>query len=184
MKIFVLIILFIFIAGCDLVRPLPGNDTVTVGKEGFGIDKLVDKVMKKIDSVKSNIDSFKETGVVFKEAEKSDTEIGEEYAKLLDVANSGGEGEGSRFYKDGQFTLEIVSELPFPKDDYFYECWIIRDEPADHISAGQLIQETDGKYHLKFIVNSDYTDYNKLVITLEPDDDDFSPAAHILQGEF
>ncbi|MFH1233542.1 MAG: hypothetical protein V1649_02735, partial [Patescibacteria group bacterium] len=57
-------------------------------------------------------------------------------------------------------------------------------EPISYISAGKLVRETDGKYHLKLIVNNDYTNYNNIAITVEAEDENSSPSATILQGEF
>lgn len=184
MKISALIILSIFIAGCSLVKPLPGNDTITVGKEGFGIDRLADKVVEKVDKTKTNLDNFRKTGVISKEPEEPDLKTGEEYAELINVAKNNREGQASRIYKDGQFTLKVISELPLLENDYLYECWLLRDNPIEYINVGQLTQETDEKYHLNFIVNKDYTDYNKVVITLEPNDENPAPSSHILEGVF
>jgi hypothetical protein len=185
MKVTILILIILIISGCDLVKPLPGKNSITIGKEGVGIDKLADKVMEKADKIEQGIETFKKTGELVK---KSNIIISkqhiEEYVKLEDVADTSGSGEATRLYKDGQFTLRASAELPIPQDNYFYEGWLVRSDPLDFISAGKMTLETDGKYYLSFVVNNDYMDYNKVVITLEPDDDNFSPAAHIIEGEF
>lgn len=185
MKIFLLIVLIFSVVGCELVKPLPGNDSITIGKEGVGIDKLADKFIEKAGQLKSVVDNLKETGEFLKESqEKLGLNGGEEYADLVDASDSGGSGKATRIYSKGQFILEITSELPLPEDDHFYECWLVINEPISYISAGKLIRETDGKYHLKLIVNNDYTSYSNVAITLEIDDDNSAPSATVLQGEF
>lgn len=183
MKIFLLITLLFLIAGCDLVKPLPGNESITFGKEGFGIDKLADKFMEKADEIKDYVDDLKLEEDAVKE-NKSMLGLGgeEEYVNLSSVTDGGGSGTATRLYNGGQFTLEVISELSVPKDDYFYECWLAGG--GEPISAGKLVRETDGKYHLKFIVNNDYINYSSVVVTLETDDDNSAPAATVLQGEF
>lgn len=184
MKIFLLIILLFFITGCDLIKPLPGNDSFTFGKEGIGIDKIIDKLIEKAEQIKSDISNFQQTGEFAIEQEaKSDFNVAES-ADLIAVSDRDGYGKATRIYQNGQFALDIVSELPAPKENYFYECWLMIPEPINYISIGRMIQETDGKYHLKFIVNNDYTNYNNIVVTLEADDNNSAPSATILQGEF
>ena len=55
MKLIILIIATLIISGCDLIKPLPGKDSITVGKEGFGIDKFVNSVVNKAKKVKKDI---------------------------------------------------------------------------------------------------------------------------------
>lgn len=184
MKFFLFILLLFFIPGCDLIKPLHGNDSFTFGKEGIGIDRFIDKIIEKAGKVKNSINNFQKTGEFAKEThEESDLGV-EEYADLIDAGDRGGYGRATRIYQNGQLALDIISELPAPKDNYFYECWLIIPEPISYISAGRMIQETDGKYHLKFIVNNDYTNYNNIAVTLEADDNNLAPSATILQGEF
>ncbi|MFH1564671.1 MAG: anti-sigma factor [bacterium] len=185
MKIFLLVILIFLAAGCDLVKPLPGNENITIGKEGIGIDKLADKFIEKVKSLKNSINNLKETGEFLADKQKEfDLTVEKEYADLVDASDNGGSGKAERSYIGGQFTFEMTAELPFPKDNYFYECWLAINEPITYISAGKLVKETDGKYHLKLIVNNDYTNYSNVAVTLETDDNNSAPAATILQGEF
>lgn len=185
-KVFLLALLAFFVCGCDLIKPLPGNDTITVGKEGYGIDKLADKVMKKADKVEDYIVDLRLGEETVKEEDKGKLSLEgeEEYTDLTDTTDKGGKGVATRIYEKGQFALEVTSELSLPKDDSFYECWLVNDDPMGYVSAGKLIKETDGKYHLKFIVNNDYTNYDKIVVTLEADDENPYPAATVLQGKF
>ena len=69
-------------------------------------------------------------------------------------------------------------------DEYFYEGWIVR-KGADFsvISTGPV--EYDAKlaqWVNKYQSEQDLTDHLQYVLTLEPNDNDPAPAAHVLDG--
>jgi hypothetical protein len=181
---FLIIIILVF-AGCELIKPLPGKDDISLGKEGLGIDNVFDKTILAIDGFSERVRNFQETGD-YKTDKKIevDKSLGFKVVKLESVIDSGGSGTAERVYKDSQYTLKIIAELPVVKEGFHYEGWVIKNEPLDLKSVGNLIYETDKQYHLNYIVNSDFMEYKKVVITLEADTEDNLPAIHYLEGVF
>lgn len=105
-------------------------------------------------------------------------------AYLSDVAGGNSTGVVQAGYDNNRYILAAVFEnLPELEEGYFYEGWIVRDDPESVISTGQVV-EVQGKIVNTFTLEDDLTDHNKYVLTLEPDDGDPAPADHILEGEF
>lgn len=91
-------------------------------------------------------------------------------------------GVASFEFKDGKYELYAVFDgLQEPEGDDFYEGWIVREEPFDFISTGELDLE-DGLYSNSFTANKDYSAYDLYVLTIEPNDGDPAPAGHVLEG--
>lgn len=98
---------------------------------------------------------------------------------------TGGEAFGTaRAGKDnnGYYLGATFFKLPPLEDDYFYEGWVVRRDPFDFISTGE-IKMTGGGLVNSYSSEVDYIDYDFYVLTLEPDDGDPAPAAHIVEGE-
>jgi thioredoxin 1 len=108
----------------------------------------------------------------------------EDPSLLLGVQTEGNAtGEAKYKFANGEYTLLATFEnLPEPSGDNFYEGWIVRPEPFDFISTGELTIE-DGQYVNKYMTSTDYSDYNRYVLTIEPNDGDPAPAGHILEGD-
>lgn len=186
-KVFIsiLVILVFVFAGCELIKPLPGKDEISLGKEGLGIDNIFDKTMSTIDNFGERVKHFQETGDYKKDKNiEVDESLGFEVVKLESVIDNGGSGTAERVYKDSQYTLKITAEMLVAKEGFHYEGWVVKNEPLDLKSVGNLIYETDKQYHLNYIVNSNFMEYKKVVITLEADTGDNSPSVHYLEGNF
>ena len=105
-------------------------------------------------------------------------------ARLDDV--SGGDATGDvTLSQDGEtYILEgVFSELPALEKDYFYEGWLVQQEPFSFISTGELVSLGSMEYSNEYSSNADLEVYTSYVLTLEPDDGDPAPADHILDGE-
>jgi len=102
-----------------------------------------------------------------------------------DVRGINTEGNSSGTAKavfDGMYYMTATFEnLPTPVGTDFYEGWVVRMEPFDFISTGEL-EIMNGEYVNTYSSNTDYTDYDFYVLTLEPDDGDPAPADHIVEG--
>lgn len=98
--------------------------------------------------------------------------------------NTGGNafGEASSGYNDGMFMLKAsFVRLPDPGDGFFYEGWLVNLDEFNVISTGELRKEGD-MYIDEYVSERDYTDHKFYVLTIEPDDGDPAPAAHIAEG--
>lgn len=82
---------------------------------------------------------------------------------------------------DGNYVIYIEFwELPVPKDDNFYEGWIVAPG-GEFISTGKIEKVEDQFFNI-FTSQIDYSPYTKYVLTLEPNDSDPAPADHIVEG--
>lgn len=85
-------------------------------------------------------------------------------------------------FEDGYYLHTVTLNIEPAADGYFYEGWIVKGPSV--ISTGHLSNYfSDARHSLRFTSNEDYTGHTKVVITLEPDDGDPAPAAHLAQGE-
>ena len=105
------------------------------------------------------------------------------FATLIDV--TGGESQGNAYntYEKSIFVHKVSAGLPAPSGTDFYEGWLVKPGSKELISTGRL-ELNKNNYSLEFRSEKDYADYKLVVITLEPDDGDPAPAAHILEGSF
>jgi len=101
---------------------------------------------------------------------------------------SGGEGTGESFktFSKGKFSLTVMADLPSPDQRSFYQAWLVRGNPGDanfaFVSLGKM-SLAKGGYLSEFSANKDYSDYKKVVVTLEKGFDN-TPEAHVLEGSF
>ena len=106
-------------------------------------------------------------------------------AVLVPIAGSHADGAATSDYIDGIFRHLVIGTLPDPPEGYFYEGWLVRSRPFDFFSTGEFIQHVDDlKWYLVYESDDDKRDYNKVIVTLEPSDNDPAPAEHVLEGVF
>jgi len=107
-------------------------------------------------------------------------------AELKDVSGGDGSGLATRKYDSGRFTHAVLADLPGPESGNFYEGWLVRGKEGDenfaNILTGRFILAKGG-YMLEFTSLTDFSEYSKVVVTLETLDDK-KPEKHILEGSF
>ncbi len=103
---------------------------------------------------------------------------------LADIANGEAKGEAAYRFLNDQYEHLVVAELPKPADGYFYEGWLVRTELKSQISMGKLFKQADGRYTLDFRDARNYSDFNQVAVTLEPDDGNPEPGPTILIGGY
>ncbi len=104
--------------------------------------------------------------------------------ELLDVSGGTASGTAWTTQKNGKTYHRVVAkDMPVLEAGYFYEGWLVKN-PAlgQFFSTGEMTQEASGEWLLEYTHDSDVTDYEKVVITLEPNDGDPAPAAHIIEN--
>ena len=85
-------------------------------------------------------------------------------------------------FEDGYYLHTVTLNIDPAEDGYFYEGWLVNGD--EYISTGHLSNYFgDVRHSLRFEANEDYTQYTKVVMTLEPDDGNPAPAAHVAEGE-
>jgi len=93
-------------------------------------------------------------------------------------------GEAIAGLDSGRYSLVAsFSGLPDPDDEDFYEGWVMRLDPPRVVSTGRIEKNGDQFFNI-FSSNENLLDHSLYVLTLEPDDDDPSPADYILEGKF
>lgn len=103
---------------------------------------------------------------------------------LLDVEDGNASGGVDIVYDtNGKYKLKAFFEnLENPDSGFYYEGWLVRNEPLSVISTGRT-EIVEGELRNIFESEKDLTDHRIYILTLEPDDGDPAPATHILQGE-
>ena len=90
----------------------------------------------------------------------------------------------SNIKTDGNvFTVTAsLGGLPETSDKYFYEAWVVkRGSDMEVLSIGKL-EKNENDWISVYQTTKSLSEYDFFVITLEPDDEDQSPAEHILEG--
>jgi hypothetical protein len=105
--------------------------------------------------------------------------------ELYDVSGGQASGTARATYQDGTYALiSTFSDLPDPQGTDFYEGWIVKTTagvPTSVISTGRALK-AGASYTNPYSSAEDLRDHTFYVLTLEPDDGDPAPAAHILEG--
>ena len=105
--------------------------------------------------------------------------------KLDDVTGGRASGEAWLFVQDNTtYHRVIAKDMPPLQNDDFYEGWLVKSTPTlDFFSTGNMIfDETSQTWLLEYKTTGDKSDYSTAIITLEPNDGDPAPAAHIIEG--
>ncbi len=110
-----------------------------------------------------------------------------ETTQLTAVGGYTGSGTANRDYNGKTFVHLVVAQLPDPASGKFYEGWLVKKQPTlTFISTGKLEKEGGDDFVLLFTSETDYSDYNDVVITEETESLglDGKPEAHVLEGSF
>lgn len=103
-----------------------------------------------------------------------------EKADLADVTGGNSTGIATREYTIGVFKHTVLADLPDPENGQFYEGWLASGEES--ISTGKM-RTAKGGYILEYNSSVDYSDWNKVVVTVEKVNDKL-PEKHVLEGSF
>lgn len=91
---------------------------------------------------------------------------------------------GAKYDEGSGYELfAAIPDLPPLEDGYFYEGWLVRQAPFESLSAGEMLS-FQGDWITDFSSQDNLLDHMNYIITLEPDDGDPAPAAHVLEGTF
>lgn len=105
---------------------------------------------------------------------------GVEKTTLTDVTGGASTGMATRKFEEGVFEHTVMAALPEPGTGKFYQGWLVRD--GELLSTGKL-SEIKGGWYLEYLQDKDYSDYDKVWVTLEEKDDN-QPETHVLEGSF
>lgn len=177
------------LAGVVLITGCADTDQVTIDVT----EPVMEKMEQKMDEVmeKDTVMEKKEA-MTKQEVEKkmdsitfADLQKGAKVLLTDDVSGVGGSGTAWTTLKDGMtFHRVVAKDIPALEDDYFYEGWLVKN-PAlgQFFSTGEMTQDpTTKEWVLDYVHDGDVTDHKKVVITLEPNDGDPAPAAHIIEN--
>ncbi|OGD82890.1 hypothetical protein A3A54_00530 [Candidatus Curtissbacteria bacterium RIFCSPLOWO2_01_FULL_39_62] len=110
-----------------------------------------------------------------------------ETIELTVVGGYTGTGTANRTFNGTNFVHLVIAQLDDPSEGKFYEGWLVKKEPTlTFISTGKLKRGDEGDFALLFNSETDYSDYNDVVITEETESLglDNNPETHILEGSF
>lgn len=124
--------------------------------------------------------TIEETEQQFEETFRLDVPDDVEKTQLEDVAGGNVTGLATRDFKSERFTHTVLADLPDPAPGTFYEGWLVMGDKFFSTGKMRLIK---GGYLLEYESSTDYSDYDKVVITLEKVFD-ATPEEHILEGTF
>lgn len=142
-----------------------GVPFVDVGKLALSaqqLDEMDGMTFTHLGELKNVTDGQKIRGLTFNENIKGE-------------AASGWDGSTYSLYAE-------IDGLPTPQGADFYEGWIVRMDPFAFISTGKLVKRGD-VFVNGYTSNKNLIDFDLYVLTLEPDDDDPAPAAHVVEGK-
>jgi hypothetical protein len=127
------------------------------------------------------IDEQIEENEIIEELEEVD--YGFSYSgELVDVSGGQAAGIAQAGFVDGTYNLLAeFANLSDPEEEFFYEGWVVRNQPLSVISTGR-VDKNNGVYKNIFSSIQNLIGHSFYVLTLEPDDDDPAPAEHILEG--
>lgn len=107
---------------------------------------------------------------------------GGEIISLSDVIGTNADGKTETAFSDGKFYCKITaSGLKTAEKGYYYEGWLKNDE---NLSIGRMEVNLFGEGSLYYAASIDRSDYDQVMITLEPEDGNEEPAEKILEGNF
>lgn len=107
--------------------------------------------------------------------------------QTLELRDAHGGATQARFTRKisrGHSSFSVIGELPKAEKGYTYEVWAVESDPYKFMSLGKMVERTDAKYGLVFESNEDLRDFSDIIITLEKNDGDPAPSAHVLEGKF
>lgn len=108
-------------------------------------------------------------------------------ANMLDLKTGTTAGIASRASVLNVFTHTIKTQLPaVDSSGLFYEGWLVRLVPYGFFSTGEMVANKEGQYVLEWKgdLETDYSGYTKIVVTLEARDGNPDPSEHVLEGVF
>ena len=113
----------------------------------------------------------------------SQSTAGWKSAALADVTGGGSFGLAFTQFANQKFTLIAkMGNLPELQEGFVYEGWLVkRGDDLRVVSTGKA-QFVDDQLVNVFVTATDVSSYDFYVLTVEPMDENFSPAEHILEG--
>ncbi|KKQ74036.1 MAG: hypothetical protein US96_C0043G0007 [Candidatus Woesebacteria bacterium GW2011_GWB1_38_5b] len=111
---------------------------------------------------------------------------GLEKAELKPVGDVIGTALATRVFENSKFTFSVLADLPDPINGEYYNVWISQGAPDDQsvklTSLGKM-RVAKGGWMLEYQSNTNYPDYNSVVVTQESVSDS-KPETRILGGSF
>ncbi len=184
-KLFVFLVIFLFVAiGCDrgrvadtptdeLVDPIIIYDIpiTTLGESDILVASGMQDNPVSVDLGMEEMNSKGVSGVEFRYK-----------GNLKDVSSGSATGIAMQDYKFGNYMFHAkFQDLPLLQNGDFYEGWVVRREPFHFISTGKIV-EVNRELVNTYLSSDNLLEHDFYVLTLEPDDNDPSPATHILEG--
>jgi hypothetical protein len=106
-----------------------------------------------------------------------------EVINLEPVDQSDSSGKAYRLVKGGKLYHAVVANMPDPSGDNKYEGWLVQPSPLKFFSTGVMEKNEQGSWVLEFEVDGAFSEYYRVVITLETIVDPV-PEKHIIEGDF
>jgi len=120
---------------------------------------------------------------------KASKESSIETASLLNVSAKAQQGFAYHSVDKGYFISTISATLPDPPEGFFYQAWLVREDlntEPDVLATGKMKLESmqDHFWAVVYSSKTDYSDYRKVVISLQPENNDQTIGENILVGKY
>lgn len=146
----------------------------------------MEKMMEEVEAMAT--DEMVSTFAADNTADLMAEEVEVEYTRIADLVDvSGGTATGTAKLGTngaGESILMVdFDNLPELEEGYFYEGWLVDKDPFSFITTGAT-EVVDGQVVNLYSSNASLDQYDRYVLTLEPDDGDPAPAEHIVEEDF
>lgn len=162
------------------------DSATTALEEAQEAAAMMEEKMQEVEAMATDemVTTFAEEN---KEGFAADT-IDADYTRIADLVDvTGGDAYGSALLgttAEGQHVLTVdFVNLPELEEGYFYEGWLVDKDPFSFISTGAT-EVVNGIEMNNYTTAASLDQYDRYVLTLEPDDGDPAPADHVVEEDF
>ncbi len=162
-----------------------------MNKDGAVMEKKEETMMEKTSGVEA-VDN-KEAGATMEHKNQIEAMTYQYSGQLKNVANGktilgvkfedNSSGIVQSNFKDDIYNLKATfNGLPDPKGSDFYEGWLVRKGLYFSVISTGKAKKVNGVYTNEYSSKTNLVGHSFYVLTLEPDDNNSSPADHVLEG--
>jgi hypothetical protein len=101
---------------------------------------------------------------------------------MKDVIGSNTSGTAYLLRENGKLFVTAIANMPDAPEGEYFQAWLMKENPRRYyVPLGKLSHFGIGKFITNTALDSDYADFNAVIITLEKNDDKL-PERFVMQG--
>jgi hypothetical protein len=102
--------------------------------------------------------------------------------EMKDVIGSNTSGTAYLLRENGKLFVTAIANMPDAPEGEYFQAWLMKENPRRYyVPLGKLSHFGIGKFITNTALDSDYADFNAVIITLEKNDDKL-PERFVMQG--